>query len=157
MATVDLPTGLLGLIAFGLLLLALRWAFGTQSGSRADSRADGDAAAGGRAAGAGRGRGRRGGGRRGGRGRGRRSDPGGRSGYGLLVPVVTVAHEADAIVLGSVLRRHGIRSTAAPMPAGPLRVSADGRVLGQEAGGWRVLVFPEDAASARRVVTAPHN
>ncbi|MGF7235636.1 MAG: hypothetical protein ACQSGP_11875 [Frankia sp.] len=142
MATVDLPTGLLGLIAFGALLVALRWTFSSGAGSRGAASDHGPTH-----------RGRLGGRwrRAGDRGRGRRA------GYGLLVPVTTVPREADALLLRGTLRRHGIRSTAAPMPAGPLRVSADGRVLGQDPGGWRVLVFPEDVATARRVVAAPRN
>ncbi len=68
-----------------------------------------------------------------------------------------VPREADALALRGTLGRHGIRSTAAPMPAGPLRVSADGRVLGQDPGGWRVLVFPEDLPAARRVMAEPRN
>lgn len=58
--------------------------------------------------------------------------------YGLLEPVADVATPGEADRLRSLLAGHGIRATVATHPQGE----------------FVVLVFPEDAALARRVVHA---
>jgi hypothetical protein len=81
-----------------------------------------------------------------------------RSDFGLLVPVATAATPAEAERLRSLLRRHGLRSTSAPLPAaaaagGPVGVPAGAAAAGH--APWQVLVFAGDVARARRAVTGP--
>lgn len=62
-----------------------------------------------------------------------------RGDYGLLVPVTTVASQADAEQLRAVLRDAGIRGTVAPAETGDERL---------------VLVFRADAERARTLVSS---
>jgi hypothetical protein len=81
-----------------------------------------------------------------------------RSDFGLLVPVATAATAAEAERLRLLLRRHGLRSTAAPLPAAVGAGGPDGVPAGAAAAGqapWQVLVFAGDVAQARRAVAGP--
>jgi hypothetical protein len=82
------------------------------------------------------------------------------SDFGLLVPVATAATPAEAERLRTLLRRHGLRSTSAPVPAAVGAAGTDGGPPDGAAGGhatWQVLVFARDAAPARRAVARPDN
>jgi len=67
----------------------------------------------------------------------RRSRPGPAGSYGLLVPVLTPGTFIEAEVAVRRLTDAGLRATLAPTTQGP-----------------RVLVFPEDLATARRLLDA---
>jgi hypothetical protein len=77
--------------------------------------------------------------------------------FGLLVPVATAATPAEAERLRSLLRRHGLRSTSAPLLAAVGAGGPDGGPAGAAAAHapWQVLVFAGDVARARRAVTGP--